>query len=85
MPLELYRSDEHCEYIMQARREIQEAIKARGEFSHNMITASLRNLASKVDYVASNDLVDEFDLDRKFGISKHPITVDMVFQAVMVP
>ena len=85
MPLELYRSDEHCEYIMQAQREIREAIDQDGSVTHNLISSSLRVLASKVDYVAANDLVEEFDLDRRFGIPKQNIPVDMVFQAVFTP
>lgn len=49
---------------------IKRAIKKEGEFSHNIVSSALRAIANSASFDVSNDLIDRFDLAKKFGISK---------------
>jgi hypothetical protein len=56
--------------IEEHRANIQHAIRQKGQYTHNLISMTLRMVASEYGYAEANKLVDEFKLTRRFGIPK---------------
>lgn len=56
--------------IKQARKDIREAIRQRGQYSHNICSCVLRQVDEEHGREKANDLVDQFDLTGLFGIHK---------------
>lgn len=57
-------------HIEEARAKIRQAIRQNGPYSHNIISLTLSFLADKAGVDAANGLVDEFRLDKIYGIHK---------------
>jgi len=58
------------ECMKQARTRIQNAIDQDGQFTHNMISISLREVSNKFGYRYANELVREFDLAELYEINE---------------
>lgn len=56
--------------ISLAKKDIKEAIRRKGKFSHNVVSSVLRAVAAAHGNNAANVLVDEFDLNKIYGIEK---------------
>ena len=57
--------------VMQnAKEKIEKWLEFGGHHTHNMISLSLRNVSEKIGYKYANQLIDEFDLKKEFGIKK---------------
>lgn len=65
------KKDIDCE-VQKAKQEAEKIIKKqiliRGEFSHNIISMTLRDLASKHGNDLANELIYNFNLDVVFKI-----------------
>lgn len=61
------------EYIKEQKERIKEALKGRGVFSHNLISAILRNVKSTYGADEANKVVADMDLEAIVGIQ--PITL----------
>ena len=53
-----------------ARLKVLYAVRSRGEYTHNIISCSLRIIAEKLGRKVANQMIDEFKLTKKFGIQK---------------
>lgn len=62
------------EAIVETEVAITDAIEQGGQYTHNIISCTLRALAVEVGYDAANQLVDELSLTESFGIPKMDIT-----------
>lgn len=68
MPIELVLQKEMVEIkLKEAQKKIQHAMNQNGQYSHNIISLVLSGLK---DYDMANKLIEEFDLDRVYGIQK---------------
>jgi hypothetical protein len=56
--------------IEEHKANIQHAIRQRGQYTHNIISMVLRQVATEFGYAEANKLVDEFKLTRRFSIPK---------------
>lgn len=56
--------------VERATEQIQEQIDDPRQFSHNIISCVLRQLAQEVSQEASNQIVDDLELEEIFGIPK---------------
>jgi hypothetical protein len=56
--------------LADAKKNIKMAIKQNGPYSHNIVSLSLNMVSKHLGAVSANSLVDEFKLDKKFGIYK---------------
>lgn len=54
----------------EARKSIIKSMEKDGEFTHNIISIVLRDVANKLGYRYANDIVREFDLDDLYGIAE---------------
>lgn len=57
--------------VEDARASIRQALEG-GPYAHNMASAALRWVAKKYGKQKANQLVREFKLDDRFGISEEP-------------
>jgi hypothetical protein len=58
------------ENVDDARELISLVAYKRGEFVHNMLGARLRIIARALGQAIADQMVDEFDLTKRFGIHK---------------
>lgn len=54
--------------VEQARHTIQDAIDSEGPYSHNIIGLTLSRIAAEQGYAVANRLVEEYDLEARYGI-----------------
>ncbi len=66
MPLE--RSQD--EILNYAKNKIKMIIRDNGPYTHSMISMVLQDVHQKLGTKFANQLVDEFELEQKFGITK---------------
>jgi len=64
--------------IEKARKEIEVLIRCPGEYGHNIVSSTLRNIASIYGYGEANKLVEELNLESYFGIKKWWPAIDML-------
>lgn len=58
------------ELLLNTEKQIKHAIRQDGQYTHNMITVSLRCLAESVSYAAANSLIDKYNLSAEYDIDK---------------
>ena len=56
--------------IEEAKVKIENAMSKGGAFTHNVISLVLRNVANTHGCDAANSLIDEFDIEHLYGITK---------------
>lgn len=56
--------------LEEANKTIDKHVLQRGQYSHNIISLVLRDVAKKHGYEVANNLVDEHNLELIFGIPK---------------
>lgn len=64
--------------IEDARFKIERAVNADGEFSHNIISSTLRQVEQTFGKQEADKLIDEYDLTYLFGIKKVGVAEDII-------
>lgn len=69
LTLPIYTAEEEA-HIDSARTRIEKILETHGEFTHNRLSAVLQGLAHNVSTTAADEMIDEFLIDKTYGIKK---------------
>lgn len=60
--------------VEKARERIENAMEQNGQYTHNIISFTLRDLATKFGYKYADELVNELNLDDLYEIGEYSET-----------